>query len=395
MVMARSVDRVEMELVNRGEGFFHVGGAGHEAAVGLVPHLIPEDYLYPHYRDKSLMLARGVPAEQFFHGLLCTAGSTSDGRQMGAHLSVPDVRILPMTGPVGNNALPSVGVAREIVARARREAGARNGVPHGTGATNGTAAKLAQGPASTPAPLPLVLCSGGDSATQQGEFMEAVAEAVRAQLPVLFLIEDNGYAISTRTAGNTFYKLPSGPASEFYGLPVERLDGRDVIACEVAFGEIVARVRQGRPALVVMEVDRLTHHTNADDERIYRSEAEIREARANGDPIARLRARLLSEGVSPDYLNDMNFLQRSYVWKKRVEEKKEQQRREKDEEQNEIDVLEGPMGRSLRRAESIHRSVSRPFPKGTSKISKELNEFFNIEKNDIASKKLTYKYMAQ
>jgi hypothetical protein len=98
---------------------------------------------------------------------------------------------------------------------------------------------------------------------------------------------------------------------------------------------------------------------------------------------------------SPDYLNDMNFLQRSYVWKKRVEEKKEQQRREKDEEQNEIDVLEGPMGRSLRRAESIHRSVSRPFPKGTSKISKELNEFFNIEKNDIASKKLTYKYMAQ
>lgn len=294
MVMARAVDRVEMELVNRGEGFFHVGGAGHEAAVGLAPHLIPEDYLYPHYRDKSLMLARGVPAEQFFHGLLCTAGSTSDGRQMGAHLSVPEVRILPMTGPVGNNALPSVGVAREIVARARRDAKARNGTAqvHGTGATNGTGAR----PSATP--LPLVLCSGGDSATQQGEFMEAVAEAVRAQLPVLFLIEDNGYAISTRTAGNTFYKLPSGPAAEFYGLPVQRLDGRDVIACEAAFGEIVARVRQGRPALVVMEVDRLTHHTNADDERIYRSEAEIREVRANGDPIARLRSRLLAEGTS-------------------------------------------------------------------------------------------------
>lgn len=280
MVQARTVDRVEMELVNRGEGFFHVGGAGHESSVALAPHMIAGDYFYPHYRDKSLMLARGVPAEQFFHGLLCTAGSTSLGRQMGAHLSVPEVNLLPMTGPVGNNALPSVGVAREIVARAARG----DGLSPSAGV------------------LPMVLCSGGDSATQQGEFMEAVGEAVRARLPVLFLIEDNGYAISTRTAGNTFYKLPSGPASEFYGLPVHRLDGRDTLACLAAFGPIVAEVRRGRPALVVMDVERLTHHTNADDERIYRAEAELRQVRASGDPIARLRARLLTEGVSESQL---------------------------------------------------------------------------------------------
>lgn len=283
MVMARTVDRVEMELVNRGEGFFHVGGAGHEASVALAPYLVPADYLYPHYRDKSLMLARGVPPEQFFHGLLCTAGSTSAGRQMGAHLSVPEVRILPMTGPVGNNALPSTGVAHEILASIRRAAAA------------GTSAPSEGLP---PGATPLVLCSGGDSSAQQGEFLEAVAEAVRASLPVLFLIEDNGYAISTRTEGNTFFKLPGGPAREFYGLPIHRMDGRDVLACLAALGPIVAAVRSSRPAIVVMEVDRLTHHTNADDERVYRPEPELKRVRAASDPIARLRAALRDRGVA-------------------------------------------------------------------------------------------------
>lgn len=283
MWMARTLDRVEMELVNRGEGFFHVGGAGHEASVGLVNHLTSEDYLYPHYRDKALMLARGVPVEQFFHGLLCTAGATSHGRQMGAHLSFPEVKILPMAGPVGNNALPSVGVAHELLARYRRQHPARNGQANG----------------ATPAEpgCPLVLCVGGDSSTQQGEFLEGIAEAVRSQLPVLFLIEDNGYAISTRTAGRTFFHPPSGPVNEFYGLPLRRLDGRDVLACEAAFAEIVAEVRTGKPALVLLEVERLTHHTNADDERVYRGEEELRRARATADPIARLRERLLVSGV--------------------------------------------------------------------------------------------------
>lgn len=273
MHMSRMVDRVEMELVNRGEGFFHVGCAGHEGAVAIVPHLRPSDWLHPHYRDKAIMLARGVSPEQFFHGLLCTRESTSGGRQMCAHLSVPELRILPMAGPVGNNALPSAGVAHELLAAARRSGD--------TGAEG----------------WPLVFCSNGDSTTQEGEFLEAIAEAVRARLPVLFLIEDNGYGISTRTAGQTFYDLPSGPVSEFYGLPVHRLDGRDVMACEEAFGPIVASVRRGQPALVLMKVERLTHHTNADDERIYRGEEELRRVQASADPLARLRERLRRSGV--------------------------------------------------------------------------------------------------
>ena len=109
MVTARMVDRVEVEFVNRGEGFFHVGGAGHEASAVLAPLLTPDDWLHLHYRDKALMIARGIPPEQFFHSLLCTARSHSAGRQMSAHLSAPELKVLSLVGPVGNNALQAVG----------------------------------------------------------------------------------------------------------------------------------------------------------------------------------------------------------------------------------------------------------------------------------------------
>jgi len=282
MQMSREVDRVEMELVNRGEGFFHVGGAGHESTVALIGHLGPEDWLHPHYRDKALMLARGLPAEEFFHGLLATEGSASKGRQMCAHLSSPALNILTMAGPVGNSSLQSVGVAQELVARRNRRSPARNGSGH---------------PRRT-SDFPVVVCALGDSASQQGEFLEAVAEAVRSHLPVLFVIEDNGYGISTRTAGNTCYHLPSGPQAEYYGLTVHRMDGRDVMACSAALGVVMAEVRTSKPAIVVMEMERLTHHTNADDERVYRDPVELQKVRRVADPIARLRDRLVASGVA-------------------------------------------------------------------------------------------------
>jgi 2-oxoisovalerate dehydrogenase E1 component len=289
MVLGRTVDRVEMELVNRGEAFFHVGGAGHEAVVALADHLRSDDFLHPHYRDKALMMARGLPADEFFHALLGSAASASAGRQMCAHISAPELNLLTMAGPVGNSALQAVGVAHELVARRQRTTGSP-----GAGASDASAGSL-----------PIVVVANGDSTTQEGEFLEAIAEAVRARLPVLFLVEDNGYGISTRTAGQTFYSLPSGPASEFYGLPVHRLDGREVLACHAAFGRIVAAVRQGQPAVVVVEMERLTHHTNADDERTYRDEQEIRQVRSAADPIERLRARLIGAGVSPGQLAEL------------------------------------------------------------------------------------------
>ena len=273
MVMARWVDRVEMELVNRGEAFFHVGGAGHESSAVLNLFLTQEDWLHLHYRDKALMLARGISAEEFFHSSLCTAQSHSEGRQMSAHLSSPALRILSLVGPVGNNALQAVGVAHELVAQ--------------------------RSDSRAVSPSPLVVCAVGDGTSQQGEFLEAIAEAVRSRLPVLFWIEDNRLAISTTTSGRTFYDLPSGPASEFYGLPIHRLNGCDALECHGRLGPVIQSLRQGDgPAIVIFQVERLTHHTNADDERMYREAGELQRVRGASDPIQTLEARLIECGVS-------------------------------------------------------------------------------------------------
>ena len=270
MRTARCIDEVERELVARGEAFFQVSAAGHEASAAIAPYLFPEDFLHCHYRDKALLLARGVPVVEFFNSLLCNGASHSFGRQMSAHLSAPRLNVLSMVGPVGNNALQAAGIAHEVKDRPGR---------------------------------PVVLCSLGDGSTQQGEVLEAIAEAVRWQLPVLFLVENNRYSISTRTAGKTFYSLPTGDAEHFYGLPIERVDGTDPLACAAFFERLVSRVRTTRsPTLCVMSVERLVDHTNADDESVYRDPEELSRIRQTGDPVASLRERLCREGIKAQEL---------------------------------------------------------------------------------------------
>ncbi len=273
MLTAREIDRVELELTNRGEAFFHVAGAGHEAAVALVPHLTADDWLHCHYRDKALLIARGVSAHSFFDALYCRDSSHSRGRQMSAHMCDPRLNVLSIVGPVGNSCLQAVGVAAAVKDRANQ---------------------------------PIVLCSVGDGTTQEGEFLEAVAEAVRSRLPVLFFVEDNRFAISTTTPGKTFYSLPGRLADEFYGLPIHRVDGRDLIASERALGPIVAQMRREcEPAIVVFDVERLANHTNADDQSIYREETEIEQASQTGDPIRIFERYLLKNGFSKDDLREI------------------------------------------------------------------------------------------
>ncbi|MBD3306328.1 transketolase, partial [candidate division KSB3 bacterium] len=267
MRMAREIDLLEEEFTHRGEAFFHVSGAGHEGTVALAPHLMAQDWLHCHYRDKALMLARGMPPDMFFNSLFCKADSHSCGRQMSAHMSAPELNILSIVGPVGNSALQAVGVASVI----RDQAVA-----------------------------PLVLCSLGDGMTQQGEVLEAIGQAVRDQLPVLFLIQNNRYAISTLTGGKTFFSRPDGDPAQFYGVPMTRINGRDVLAAYDAFGTIVTRMRADRqPAIVIFDVERLANHTNADDQQVYRSPEEIAQARAQADPVRILRTALEhANGVS-------------------------------------------------------------------------------------------------
>ncbi|MDR1626378.1 MAG: transketolase [Spirochaetia bacterium] len=278
MVMSREMELIEKNYAGRGEASFFISSAGHEAGAALAPHLIAQDWLHCHYRDRALMLARGMGAEEFFLSLFAREGSASRGRQMHGLISCRRLNILSIPTPVGNGALQALGIAavcRDLPGR------------------------------------PLVLCGLGDGMTQEGEVLEALAFAACEKLPVLFHVQDNGLAISTKTEGKTFFSLrpPRGgsgivrPGSVF-GIPITYADGRDAEAMYRVFGREVREIREARlPRIVVSEVQRLSSHSNADDQRLYRSGREIEEARRDSDPLVILRDALIRAGESPDALD--------------------------------------------------------------------------------------------
>ena len=280
MLSARIIDELEGGFTRTGEAVFNVSGAGHEATAALAFHLSPFDWLHCHYRDKALMLARGLPPEMFFLSLFCKDTSHSRGRQMSAHLSSPDLNLLSLVGPVGNSALQAVGVASAVAG--------------GEGS-------------------PIVVCGLGEGTTQQGEVLEAIGEAARDGSPVLFLVHDNGLAISTRTAGRTFYDLRGCRADSFYGVDITHCSGSDIVECDAVFGRLVREMRASRePRICVVHVPRLSDHTNADRQEVYRSAEEMREARAL-DPIPRLERLLLREGLSESELASLRTQIRSVI----------------------------------------------------------------------------------
>ncbi len=281
MFTAREIDRVESELVRQGLAFFHVSGAGHEATATLARHLGPDDWLHLHYRDKALAIARGVPIDEFFRSLLARRDSHSAGRQISAHFSAPTAKILSLVIPVGNNALQAVGVA----------------------------AAIAERPGAS-----IAVCGLGDGGTQEGEFLEAVAEAVRSRLPLLFLVQDNRYSISTPTRRRTFFDRPDGPAREFYGLELHRVDGTDCEAADVAFSELVSAIRRDRmPRIAILNVERLCSHTNADEQSRYRDPEEIADCARSADPISGLDRRLIELGIDRSELESLKNSIRAQV----------------------------------------------------------------------------------
>lgn len=273
MAMARQLELVEQDLAARGEAFFFVSSAGHEANAALALHLSASDWLHCHYRDKALLIARGVSPKAFLDTLLCKHDAPARGRQMSPFLHDAALNVLPMTTPVGNQCLQACGVAASVKEQTAR---------------------------------PVVLCALGDGSTQQGEFLEGVAEAVRNQLPVLFLIENNRWAISTATTGRTFFSLPEGPARELFGVPIQSVDGTDPASAYEAFGQVVRQMRATRqPAIVLLDVERMQSHTNADDQRLYRTPDEI-EAATAADPLVRYRRHLLASGVAKVQLDALD-----------------------------------------------------------------------------------------
>ncbi|MCX8515116.1 MAG: thiamine pyrophosphate-dependent enzyme [Burkholderiales bacterium] len=270
MLASRESDVVEVELVNSGEANFLASSKGHEGSVILSKFLQASDYLHCHYRDKALMLARGITNKMFFDCALCNTNSHSLGRQMVSHMSAAEYNILSIVGPVGNNALQAAGIAMAIK----------------------------QNPDN-----PIVLCAIGDGTSQQGEVLEAIAEAKRNSLPILFFIHNNNYAISTATTGKTFFSLPNGKnANSFYDLPITYIDGINPLPELSKLEQIINTMRSTRQAqIVVFNVDRLDNHSNADDQALYRTEAQILQS-LNNDPITQSYNYLIASGVKVEEL---------------------------------------------------------------------------------------------
>jgi 2-oxoisovalerate dehydrogenase E1 component len=279
MVAARRTDDQEILLKRQNRIYFQISGAGHEAVqVAVAAHLRPgSDWFYLYYRDRALTQALGVtPYEHLLQAVAAEDDPASGGRQMPSHWGHRELRIVSVSSPTGTQYLQAVGCA-EAGMRAARDPAMREAL-------------------ETFADDEVVLCTSGEGQTSEGEFWEAMNTASNLRLPVVFLIEDNGYAISVpvevNTAGGRISRLVSG----FPDLYIEEFDGCDVVASYEAAGRAVAhaRARKG-PALLHAHVVRPYSHSMSDDERLYRPDEE-RSLEAKRDPIVTYRRWLIEEG---------------------------------------------------------------------------------------------------
>ena len=274
MLLSRRLDDKEIQFSNQSKSFFQISGAGHEAVqVAAGMQLRPgRDWFFPYYRDRAFCLAIGVTAHDMLLGAV-GAGSdpSSGGRQMPAHWSDPTLNLVSPSSAVATQCLHAIGCAE---VSQFRDAGGADGE--------------------------VVFVSLGDGATSEGEFWESLNTACTRRLPVIYLIEDNGYAISVpveiQTPGGNIAQL----VSSFPGLEVIETDGTDVLQSYAAMRRALAYARGGRgPALVRASVVRLYSHSLSDDEGMYKSAAERAADRAR-DPLSRFAARLREDQVADD-----------------------------------------------------------------------------------------------
>ncbi len=288
MFMSRRLDDREIQLKRQNRLFFQISGAGHEAvlaAAGLV--LKPAyDWFFPHYRDRALMLMLGVtPYEMLLQGVGAKDDPASGGRQMPSHWGHQDLNVVTRSSPTGTQFLQAAGAAEcsyyyEKFPKALDQA--RKAPMGGTVAFHRDE---------------VVYVSAGDGTTSEGEFYESLNTASSKRLPLLYLIEDNGYAISVpvevQTPGGNISRL----LTNYPHLHVEECDGTELLESYAALRRAVehCRTRKG-PALVHAHVTRPYSHSLSDDEKLYKSEAE-RSAEAQRDPLPKFALFLVREGI--------------------------------------------------------------------------------------------------
>jgi 2-oxoisovalerate dehydrogenase E1 component len=288
MFMSRRLDDREIQLKRQNKIYFQISGAGHEAvlaAAGLV--LRPNyDWFFPHYRDRALMLMVGVtPYEMLLQGVGAKDDPASGGRQMPSHWGHRDFNIFTRSSPTGTQFLPAIGAAEAGAYYEKFPKAAEQ------------ARKAPLGGQTAFHRDELVYVSSGEGTTSQGEFFESLNTASNKQLPVLYLIEDNGYAISVpvevQTAGGSISKL----VKSYPHLHVEECDGTDPLESYAVLTRAATHCRERKgPALVHAHVTRPYSHSLSDDEKLYRCEDE-RSAEAQRDPLPKFAVFLVREGV--------------------------------------------------------------------------------------------------
>jgi 2-oxoisovalerate dehydrogenase E1 component len=283
MLVSRRIDDKEIQLKNQSLIFFQISGAGHEAimvAAGLT--LRPaHDWFYPYYRDRALCLALGMtPYEMFLSGVGAKDDPNSGGRQMPSHWGHKALNIVSQSSPTGTQCLQAVGCAEAGMLYERV-----TDIP-------GRERKFEQDE--------VVYVSVGDGTTSEGEFWESLSTACVRKLPVVFVVEDNGYAISVPVEVQTPGGSISNLVERWPGLKVIRCDGTDFFESHEAMSEAVAwaRARKG-PSLVHAICIRPYSHSLSDDEKLYKTPGE-RADEAKRDPITKFATMLKDAGLATD-----------------------------------------------------------------------------------------------
>ncbi|MGA7162116.1 MAG: dehydrogenase E1 component subunit alpha/beta [Bacteroidota bacterium] len=267
MYLSRSIDEKSMILLKQGKILFHISGPGHEACQIAAAMALKSghDWAYPYYRDLAFALQFGsTPYEIFLESMHRLGGPSSNGRQMPSHYGNKALRIPAQSSPTGTQFLHAVGTALGAVKEGKDE---------------------------------VVYVSSGEGATSEGEFSEALNWASREKLPVVFLIQNNGYAISVpvkdQIAGGSIYELSKG----YPDLCRFHVDGTDFASSYQAVREAVDYARAGRgPGLIEADVVRLFPHSSSDDNKKYLTAEEIERNRQN-DPLPKLERIILDSAI--------------------------------------------------------------------------------------------------
>src|SRR6266513_1142786 len=256
---SRHADLREQNLNRQGKGHFHVSGMGHEALASISFLMEPDDYIVPYYRDRGLILGRGVTTRELGLEYFAKRNTGSGGRQMPSHYSNANLHIWSVPTPTGSQLLPACGIGWGIKLDGKKN---------------------------------LVVTTVGDAATRQGDFFEAVSFAKEKKLPVLFVVEDNAYGISMATRETNPLALGVLEASDW-----QQIDGQDVQTVYEAASAATEKIRAGKgPAFFWVKMERLSSHTSSDDQKLYRSAEEL-QALEKCDPLKCWKDQLIEEGA--------------------------------------------------------------------------------------------------